>query len=357
MKEMKSNKSTKPIKVLVVDDSPMMCKAIEQILIADDEIGSITKALNGQEALKALSTQKYDVCTLDVHMPGMNGLTVLKNIMIKYPLPTLMVSAFTAEGSKVTFEALRFGAVDFFKKPTRNGDGDLIEQAHILRAKLKRASRVQVEAARYLRVKPKASIAKSEGSSLHKFKGISILYGSTGCYSSLLSILPHLNDSLKTPVIIAMDSSRENILAFIDYLKSYCIFPLKLADKIEKLQSRTIYFIPEGYAAYFDKNADYWEMTVEKRPIETEGEGAIDLTLLSASEVFGEALLLVVVSGDNQYGLTGTKEVLRNNGTILVQAPRGCLAPSTPQIFLDKFNTTSLEPYKISQKICEWGND
>ncbi len=349
------NRINRPLKVLVVDDSPMMCKALENILMEDDEIEAVTKALNGKEALKELSSQKYDVCTLDVHMPGMNGLTVLKNIMIKYPVPTLMVSAFTSDGSKITFEALRYGAVDFFKKLTRDGKGAFKKQADSLRAKLKRASRVKVEAARYLRIKPRSrGQLKDEAICSSDISGVSIIYGSTGCYSSVLSILPFLKESLEVPIIISMDNSEDNIKAFVDYLKSYCIFPLKLAKGTETLHTKTIYFLPKDYAAYFDKKDNKWEMTVEKRPIKVEGEGAIDLTLLSASEIFGKDTLVTIVSGDNPFGLTGAKEVLRNKGKILVQKPNRCLAPLAPQLFLEEYGAESLESYEIVSKISRW---
>ncbi len=347
----------RPIRVLVVDDSPMMCKAIERILIHDEDIEVGAKALSGKEALRALSSSQFDVCTLDVHMPGMNGLSVLKNIMVKYPLPTLMVSAFTGDGSKITFEALRFGAVDFFKKPARNGSREIEEQADILRDSLKRASRVQVGAARYLRMKPvtrntdKFSEISTSGFRVAK---ISIIYGATGSYSSVLSIIPFLNVPQQGSVVVSMEVSAENLSAFVDYLQPYSQCPLSVVTDALELHPSHVYFLPASYAAHFEREGQMWAMTVKNRPIESEKEGAIDLTLLSASEAFGNGVLSIFVSGDSYYGITGANEVLRNKGTVVVQKPSGCLAPGNVETVIERFGATGTEPYELAKKINEW---
>ena len=347
---------TGKVKVLIVDDSPMMCKALEQILEQDEEIHVESKALNGREALKKLSSHSFDVCTLDVHMPGMNGLTVLKNIMVRYPIPTLMVSAFTGEGSKVTFEALRFGAVDFFKKPTRNGDEELKSQASLLCSRLKRASQVQLEAARYLRIRPAVRAARTEtpenaGTGL---KGIAVFHGSTGGYSSLLSIIPLLSQPLEIPLIISLGTSFEHLNAFVDYLRPFSSCPLSIPEERVSLEPGHCYFLPGSRACTFEQAAGSWEMIVKERPISAEKEGAIDLILLSASESFGENCMAVFLSGDNNHGLTGAREVVRSRGTVLVQTPDNCLAPFLPRRMIMEFDADSGGPVKIVDSLSKW---
>lgn len=357
MNEALSNGNGRPIKVLVVDDSPMMCKAIENILTEDEKIEVAAKALSGKEALKLLSNEAFDVCTLDVHMPGMNGLSVLKNIMVKHPLPTLMVSAFTGDGSRITFEALRFGAVDFFKKPTRNGENEIKDQGESLRKSLKRASRVQVRAARYLRIRPLKDDA-IRAAKLHchaeNLDRLCLIYGSTGGYSSILAIAPFLKSLSKGPVIVSLEVSKENLAAFVDYLRPYCLPYLSLVTEKVELRSGNIYFIPADHAAHFEKAGNVWEMTVRKRPIKSSKEGAIDLTLLSASELLGEGLLSVFVSGDSSHGMTGVKEVVRNKGRVVAQDLACCLAPYNPGLVIEKFGADSAEPYELSNFINDW---
>ncbi len=344
------------IKVLIVDDSPMMCKALEQILGEDDQIQVQSRALNGQEALNKLSAGGFDVCTLDVHMPGMNGLTVLKNIMVRYPIPTLMVSAFTGDGSRVTFEALRFGAVDFFKKPTRNGDEELKSQAELLCSRLKRASRVQVEAARYLRIRPVRRSMQTENKerSGENVKALAVIHGSTGGYSSILSIVPHLSGAMDIPVVVSLGTSKENLNAFVDYLRPFAAVPLVVPEKQVRLMPGSVYFLASDQTGTFEKDGAEWDMLVRQRPIKADNEGAIDLILLSASEAFGRDCLAVFVSGDNSHGMTGAKEVLRGGGTLLVQNPSSCLAPFLPLHIMDKFNAESSGSAEIAGRLSKW---
>ncbi|KAA2236278.1 chemotaxis-specific protein-glutamate methyltransferase CheB [Salinarimonas soli] len=105
------------IKVLVVDDSALLRKLLGGIFAAEPDIETAF-ARNGLEALEQLHAFHPDVITLDVHMPGLDGLACLDRIMVERPCPVVMVSSLTAEGAEATLEALRLGAVDFVAKPT-----------------------------------------------------------------------------------------------------------------------------------------------------------------------------------------------------------------------------------------------
>ena len=104
------------IKVLVIDDSALMRKLLGRV-VADVGDFEVHFARNGPEGLEQLATVNPDVVTLDIHMPGMDGLTCLDRIMIERPRPVVMVSSLTREGAEATLEALRLGAVDFVPKP------------------------------------------------------------------------------------------------------------------------------------------------------------------------------------------------------------------------------------------------
>jgi two-component system chemotaxis response regulator CheB len=347
-------KEDSPLKVLVVDDSPMMCRVIEEILLEDGQVGHVDRALNGREAISRIASDSYDVCTLDVHMPGMNGLSVLKNIMVRTPVPTLMVSAFTGDGSRVTFEALRYGAVDFFKKPSRNGDEDLLEQAETLRQRVRRAARVQVRAARYLRLKPRSKSGTVAGEP-GLFSQLVVICAGTGGYSSLLSLIPALSGSAAAPIVISLTTPPQYLNAFVDYLASYSSIPLKRAESVQVLQPGTAYFLASDEAASFEQAGGKWEMAVEARPIDAENEGPVDLILLSASEHFGNGLLSIFLSGDSPYGVTGAEEVKRNGGTVLVQEPAECLSPMTPDLLRQQVEAEALECSALRTAVEKWG--
>ena len=104
------------VRVVVVDDSPFMRGLISDIL-TDAGVTVVGEAGDGAEALSVIDETRPDVVTMDVEMPGMGGLEAVERLMAENPTPVLMLSAHTAEGADVTFEALERGAVDFFSKP------------------------------------------------------------------------------------------------------------------------------------------------------------------------------------------------------------------------------------------------
>ncbi|WP_186313331.1 chemotaxis-specific protein-glutamate methyltransferase CheB [Halorubrum salsamenti] len=104
------------LRVVVVDDSPFMRGLISDLL-TDAGAAVVGEAGDGAEALSVVAETRPDVVTMDVEMPGMGGLEAVERLMDETPTPVLMLSAHTAEGAEVTFEALERGAVDFFSKP------------------------------------------------------------------------------------------------------------------------------------------------------------------------------------------------------------------------------------------------
>ncbi len=136
------------IKVLVVDDSALMRKHLTQLL---ESAGGFTTraARNGAEALAALEEAEFDVVTLDINMPVMDGITCLSRIMTANPKPVVMVSSLTQEGAEATLEALSLGAVDYVQKPdgTISLSIEVIERELI--SKIRAAARAQDLVARW----------------------------------------------------------------------------------------------------------------------------------------------------------------------------------------------------------------
>ena len=106
------------MRVLVVDDSALMRKLIPQMLAADESIEVVGTAMDGNFCLKKIEELKPHVVTLDLEMPGMNGIDTLKEIMRRQPVPVIVFSSHSTEGASVTMKALGLGAFDFVAKPS-----------------------------------------------------------------------------------------------------------------------------------------------------------------------------------------------------------------------------------------------
>src|SRR5579862_5641532 len=128
-----------PVRVLVVDDSALMRKLIPQILATDSSIQVVGTAMDGNFGLKKIEELKPQVVTLDLEMPAMGGLDMLKEIMLRHHLPVIVVSSHSTQGAAVTLQALSMGAFDFVAKPS-DVSARMPEIARELIAKIKAAA-------------------------------------------------------------------------------------------------------------------------------------------------------------------------------------------------------------------------
>ncbi|HEV3049389.1 MAG TPA: response regulator, partial [Longimicrobium sp.] len=115
---MSSSERVRPHTVLVVDDSAFMRRVISDILGSTDEFRVVGTARDGHDALRKVHQLEPDLVTMDVEMPGLDGLSALGYIMSETPRPVVMLSAYTTEGGEATMRALDYGAVDFVAKPS-----------------------------------------------------------------------------------------------------------------------------------------------------------------------------------------------------------------------------------------------
>lgn len=122
----------KKIRVLVVDDSAFMRKALTSFLESDNEIEIVGIARNGRDGVEMAALLKPDIITMDIEMPIMNGIEALKQIMATNPIPVIMVSSLTTEGAKETMNAMALGAVDFIPKDFTR----VTQQSELLRSEL-----------------------------------------------------------------------------------------------------------------------------------------------------------------------------------------------------------------------------
>jgi two-component system, chemotaxis family, protein-glutamate methylesterase/glutaminase len=200
------------IKVLVIDDSALMRKLLGRVL-ADVTEFEVHFARNGMEGLEKLAALNHDVVTLDIHMPGMNGLACLDRIMIENPRPVLMVSSVTREGADVTLEALRLGAVDFVSKPEGALSLHMEVFGPLFVAKVRAVAGAKLKASLRLRervqhriggsVSPRQRAGRTEAPVRATGKGIVVVGTSTGGPPALEALLVALPSTFPWPIVIA----------------------------------------------------------------------------------------------------------------------------------------------------------
>lgn len=243
------------IKLLIADDSALMRKLLEGIFLAEGDF-EIALARNGAEALDLVRSFKPDVVTLDVQMPGMDGLTCLGQIMIESPRPVVMISGLTAAGAEATLTAIELGAIDFVAKPggavsleidrlrplliekVRNAAKARIRPTHRLAERVRHQFRGQLAAAPppIRRVAPKGPKAKLEG-----LQGLVLIGCSTGGPAALDQVLPQFPADLPWPVLIAQHLPSSFTGPFARRLDRDCALRVVEVNKPMPLEAGIIY--------------------------------------------------------------------------------------------------------------------
>src|SRR3990172_6964964 len=149
------------IRVLVVDDSAFMRKIITDILAASPDIEVIGKARSGQEAIEKVTELRPDVVTMDIEMPGLDGLHGLGYIMSECPTPVIMLSGAESKQADLTLTAFQYGAVDFIQKPSGNISLDMAKIKDELIKKVKAAANVAVHKLGFIE-EQKVNVRKKE---------------------------------------------------------------------------------------------------------------------------------------------------------------------------------------------------
>jgi two-component system chemotaxis response regulator CheB len=204
------------IRLLIVEDSALMRKLLGRIF-ADEGDFEVAVARDGIEALSVIASFKPDVVTLDIHMPGLDGLACLDRIMLEHPCPVVMVSSLTEDGAEETLAALDIGAVDFIAKPGGAISLEIDTLAPLLVEKVRNAATVRLRRSHRLlervrggpRERPTRQAAKVQvarpkpRSDAGEVEGLVLIGTSTGGPPALDAVLSHLPADFPWPVIVA----------------------------------------------------------------------------------------------------------------------------------------------------------
>ncbi len=305
----------KKIKALVVDDTAFMRKALVEILSKDPDMEVVGVAKHGEEALAALGTLEPDVITLDVDMPVMDGITTIKHIMVKSPKPIVMVSGLASQG-KVTLEALRLGAVDFFPKPSGTISLDIHEEAEELTRAIKLASMIDPHIIKRVR------FPKFEGVKRHAESppaGLVIIGAHRGTSACLIRLLANINPSLPIAIVIAHDISPKVLQSYskeLDKLVPWRIIPNP--DK-ENLSAGTCVVTSYEHS---------WQIKRKKNGevlMKSKKSGNLDSMFRQAASQMSDNVIGVLLGGTSEEGIKGLKDIKEKGCGAYVLSPNLCL--------------------------------
>jgi len=318
------------IKVLVVDDSLFMRTLVSDMLNSDPEIRVIDTAKNGAEALKKTREMKPDCITLDLAMPGWDGLTTLRHIMDEHPTPVVILSAYSKKDADITIKCLNAGAIGFVLKPSGELSLDIENIKHQLLEEVKAASRADVRRTKSLIVeeikRPKRRLAGANK--------IVVIGASTGGPQTLESILASLPADFSAPIIVVQHMPTVSFTeSLAERLNRNCELEVKVVENSEIIQRGRVYIIPSGFHMRLESRDEQDVMICLSKGEFDILSPSIDITMKSVARTYNGNAVGIILSGmgcDGVQGMMGIKEcggktIVQDESSVIFGMPKAVI--------------------------------
>ncbi len=323
-----------PVRVLVVDDSALMRKLIPQLLKTDSSIEVVGTAMDGNFGLRKIEELRPQVVTLDLEMPGMGGLEMLKEIMRRHRLPVIVVSSHSTHGASVTLQALSLGAFDFVAKPS-DVSARMPEIAQELIAKIKAAAQ-----SRGVRLTPVPGILpRVQKAALNtrqmptKVVAIGI---STGGPQTLQHFLSQLPRDFPGSILVVQHMPEGFTEMFARRLDETCAISVKEAQSGDLLLAGRVLICP-GNRHLKVKRLPLGDVAVLSDDPRVNGHRpSADVLFSSAAEEFGPKAVAVLMTGMGDDGAQGLGAVKAAGGLTIAQSEESCIVFGMPKAAIDR---------------------
>lgn len=329
---MKPEKDT--IKVLIVDDSPSMCKVLEEILNTTPKTAVAGIVHNGKEAVELIPQLNPDIILMDILMPVMDGLEATRQIMAYNPTPILVLSAAVSQtGTDMVFKAISYGALDVVDKNKMNLVDDK-KQIALLIEKMKFLSRIEV--IRHPLGRIKAEKVKDETLEVSKRVDFSdmivAIVSSTGGPQALLKIFKRLPKEFPCGIVVVQHITHGFVEGLANWLDNECQIKVKVAEDSETICPGVAYLAPTDLQMRVEKKG---LIRLYDEPLYTGHRPSGDMLLDSAAKVYGKGTIGIILTGMGKDGSLGTESIKKINGQIIAQAEEGCTVFGMPKTVIE----------------------
>ncbi|MGO1295827.1 MAG: protein-glutamate methylesterase/protein-glutamine glutaminase [Vibrio sp.] len=348
------------IRVLVVDDSSFFRRRVSEIINSEPRLEVIDVAVNGKEAVEKALSLKPDVITMDIEMPVMDGITAVREIMAKNPIPILMFSSLTHDGAKATLDALDAGALDFLPKKfediARNRDDAItLLQQRVLSIASKRGmirrstitprsstlssitARPSERSRTPVRPETQSSTSRQSAPALARFKAsgkryqLTAIGTSTGGPVALQKILMDLPRNYPHPIVLVQHMPATFTAAFASRLNTLCQIEVKEAADGDVLRAGVAYLAPGGKQMMLDGRAGAARLRIIDGGERMNYKPCVDVTFGSAAKIYGNKVLSMILTGMGADGRDGARMLKEAGSTIWAQDEESCVVYGMPQ--------------------------
>jgi two-component system chemotaxis response regulator CheB len=323
------------VRVLVVDDSALMRKLIPQILARDGGIEVVGTAMDGAFGLKKVEELKPDVVTLDLEMPRMDGMEMLRQITRRSKVPVIIVSALSTEGAMATFKALAFGAIDFVAKPRDAASAHMDEIAQDLITKIKAAAVSQVRNApvplpEHCRINKPAQRSRREAT---RVVAIGI---STGGPNALQYLLARLPGDFPGSIIVVQHMPQGFTQMFANRLDETCAIDVKEAQSGDMIVAGRALICPG------DRHIKVRRMPLGNTAVLTDEprvnghRPSVDVLFRSMAAEFGSRAVGLLMTGMGEDGASGLGLIKNAGGMTIAQSEETCVVFGMPKAAIER---------------------
>ena len=338
-------------KVLIVDDSITMRALFTNALERSRDIVVVGAADGADEARQMIAELRPNVITLDVEMPGMNGIDFLAELMENNPMPVVMLSTLTQKGADVSLRAIELGAVDCFPKPARATPDEFDKISGKLCKAVLTAAKTNL-AARKLPVASAAPVAAGDYVWRDEIVVVAGGMGSIEAATEMLCAFPA--NCPPTVVSLAIDEGLG--VPFASRVSKGAAARIKLAADGEALEQGLIYIAVDPA---FHVAVDRWPggrmRFVNRDPVNGVRPSA-DLLFASVAKTAGAKAIGVVLSGGGSDGAAGIAAIRAGGGTCMVQDPATALVPDMIEAAIARGVTAMAAPMQLAAQACPSGS-
>jgi two-component system chemotaxis response regulator CheB len=310
-----------------------MRTALTRLINSDPGLWVIGTATNGREALDKVAALDPDVVTLDVDMPGLDGLQALRGIMAQHPRPVIMVSSLTSKGAEITVNALCAGAFDFLPKQLSSTSLDIVHLRDALVTKIKAAAAATRPPSSFVpgERKPPQAVRASEHS-FGRTPEIVAVGTSTGGPKALEEILFTLPADLAVAILILQHMPSGFTAPFAERLDRLCAISVREASHGDTVQPGAVYIAPSGLHLTVQRPSHKRTVIqLSHEPAHQVHTPSIDVMMESVASAFGSQAMGIIMTGMGTDGAQGMKAIHRQGGLTLRQDEASCVVYGMPR--------------------------